>query len=144
LWLRYRPLERAAQQRVQAQARSIVLPGAPSPTTDAALAELNKGLSGMLGRAPANTTRHQRRRPAACHAGPPAGAGQRLAAAQRTGRAGQRRLPAAPDPRARPQVTLIAANTDIGLLYGAFAWLRDAATGAKLTHPPRPSCNCAC
>ena len=48
LWLRYRPLERAAQQRVQAQARSIVLPGAPSPTTDAALSELNYESAGAL------------------------------------------------------------------------------------------------
>jgi alpha-glucuronidase len=30
------------------------------------------------------------------------------------------------------RVTLIAANTDIGLLYGAFAWLRAALTGADL------------
>src|SRR3546814_10272832 len=29
-------------------------------------------------------------------------------------------------------VTLITANTDIGLLHGAFAWLRLAQTGARL------------
>lgn len=57
LWLRYRPLDRAAQASVQAQARSIVLPGAATPTTQAALDELQKGLSGMLGRAPAPATR---------------------------------------------------------------------------------------
>ncbi|MYM24313.1 alpha-glucuronidase [Duganella sp. FT135W] len=130
LWLRYRPLERASQQRVQAQARSIVLAGASSPTTDAALAELDKGLSGTMGRAPAHTAR--------------IGDGALLLATPA-------RLPALAD-TASPlrtelatlgdegyllrqtrmqghQVTLIAANTDIGLLYGAFAWLREAAIG---------------
>ncbi|HEX5343222.1 MAG TPA: alpha-glucuronidase family glycosyl hydrolase [Duganella sp.] len=133
LWLRYRPLERAAQQRVQAQARSVVLPGAASPTTDAALAELNKGLSGMLGRAPANTTRIS---DGALLLATPARLPELAAAASplrselaALGNEGYLLRQTRVQGR---QVTLIAANTDIGLLYGAFAWLRDAATGARL------------
>jgi alpha-glucuronidase len=133
LWLRYRPLERAAQQRVQAQVRSIALPGAASPTTNAALAELNRGLSGMVGRAPASAAHISdgslllatpSRLPELSAAASPLRA--ELAALGEEGYLLR---------RTRVQghnVTLIAANSDIGLLYGAFAWLRDAATGAKL------------
>ncbi|EEF23926.1 conserved hypothetical protein [Ricinus communis] len=131
LWLRYRPLDHAAQASVQAQARSIVLPGAPSPTTQAAVAELQKGLGGMLGK--------------------PAGQAGILASRITDGAlllATPARLPelasAASPLRAElaalggegyllrqtriqnHNVTLIAANTDIGLLYGAYAWLRNA------------------
>jgi len=133
LWLRYRPLERAAQQRVQAQARSIVLPGAPSATTDAALSELNRGLAGMLGRAPASSTRISDgalllATPARLPSLATNDAAMRADLAAlgnegyllRTSRVQGR------------QVTLIAANSDIGLLYGAFAWLRDAAIGGEM------------
>jgi len=142
LWLRYRPLAPAAQASVQAQARSIVLPGAPSPTTQAAVAELQKGLAGMLGK------------PAA-QAGAPASRitdGALLLATP----ARLPELAAAPSLRAElaklgnegyllrqtriqnHNVTLIAANSDIGLLYGAYAWLRDAGTGAKLEASSEP------
>ncbi|MYM66744.1 alpha-glucuronidase [Pseudoduganella sp. FT55W] len=129
LWLRYRPLERAAQQRIQV--RSIVLPGAPSPTTDAALAELNKGLSGMTGRAPASAARIS---DGALLLATPARLPELAAAASPL----RTELAALGDEgyllrQARIQgrnVTLIAANSDIGLLYGAFAWLRETAAPA--------------
>jgi alpha-glucuronidase len=142
LWLRYRPLERAAQQRVQAQARSIVLPGAPSPTTDAALAELNKGLSGMLGRAPSNAADAARIADGALLLATPARLPSLAAndAALRTDLAAlgnEGYLLRATRVQGR-NVTLIAANTDIGLLYGAFAWLRQAAIGGKLDASSAP------
>jgi alpha-glucuronidase len=139
LWLRYRPLDRAAQASVQAQARSIVLPGAATPTTQAALAELQKGLSGMLGRAPAAATRIT---DGALLLATPARLPELGAAASplRTelaalGNEGyllrQTRIQG-------HSVTLIAANSDIGLLYGSFAWLRDANIGAKLEASSAP------
>ncbi len=143
LWLRYRPLDRAAQASVQAQARSIVIPGAPSPTTQAAVAELQKGLAGMLGKptaqagAPASRITDgalllatpERLPELAAEASP------LRAELSRLGNEGyllrQTRIQ-------NHNVTLIAANSDIGLLYGAYAWLRDAGTGAKLEASSAP------
>ncbi|MHA4866493.1 alpha-glucuronidase family glycosyl hydrolase [Duganella sp. PWIR1] len=131
LWLRYRPLERAAQATVKAQARAIVIPGGATPTTDAALAELNKGLAGMLGQAPQKATR--------------IGDGALLLATpERLPELGAVNSPLRTELAALGsegyllrqtsiqghKVTLIAANSDIGLLYGAYAWLREAAIGA--------------
>ncbi|MRX10625.1 alpha-glucuronidase [Pseudoduganella sp. FT25W] len=138
LWLRHRPLDRAAQAGVQAQARSIVIPGAPSPTTQAALTELNRGLAGMLGHASAPASRIADgalllATPARL---PELGAASPLhAELAALGNEGyllrQTRVQG-------HNVTLIAANSDIGLLYGAYAWLRDAATGARLEASSAP------
>ncbi|MTV36816.1 alpha-glucuronidase family glycosyl hydrolase [Duganella radicis] len=139
LWLRYRPLSGTAQTAVKAQARGIVLPGAATPTTNAALAELQRGLAGMLGKAPAPEARI---------------ADGSLLLATPT------RLPAltASDAALRAdlaalgeegyllratrvlghKVTLIAANSDIGLLYGAYAWLRGAAIGSTASVSSAP------
>jgi alpha-glucuronidase len=133
LWLRYRPLERSAQAKLQSQARTLVLAGKASPTTQAALTELQKGLQGMSGNAPAlSATVREGSLVMATPAAMP-----ELAAASSPLRAD---LAAVGKEgyllrRTRLQghnVTLIAANSDIGLLYGAFAWLRAAATGAVL------------
>ena len=128
LWLRYRPLPAAARMRLQAQARSLVHARAASPTLLAAVAELKRGIAGMTGREPASVDE-----PAngalmlVTPANAPAGAnlawgelgseGYALRSLKLQGRA----------------VTLIAANTDVGLLYGSFAWLRAAQTGADLS-----------
>jgi alpha-glucuronidase len=130
LWLRYRPLPHAAQVRLGAQARSIVLSGAPSPTTQAALDELQTGLAGMLGRAPALSATIQ---DGALLLATPATLPE-LAAGASPLRAELAALGAEGYllRRTRLQghdVTLIAANSDTGLLYGAFAWLRAAADG---------------
>ena len=131
LWLRYRPLEHAAQARLQAQARSIVVTGAPSPTTQAAVDELKKGLAGMLGRAPAQAAKPTDN---ALVLATPASLPE-LATASSPLRAELATLGSEGYllRRTRLQghnVTLIAANSDIGLLYGAYAWLRAATTGA--------------
>src|SRR3954467_8165056 len=49
LWLRYRPVEAAAQARYRAAATAIVRQG-DSPTLSAAADELRRGLSGLLAR----------------------------------------------------------------------------------------------
>lgn len=140
LWLRYRPMERSAQARLQAQARTLVFAGKASPTTQAALDELQKGLQGMLGSAPArSTTINDGALVLATPATMPA-----LAAASFPLRAELASLGKEGYllRRIRLQghnVTLIAANSDIGLLYGAFAWLRAAATAANGVAPESSS-----
>jgi alpha-glucuronidase len=124
LWLRYRPLAQAERDTVLRQAQAIVAPSS-SATVQAAVAELRRGVQGMTGTVPADATR------------PRAGAIVLGTAAT---------LPAALRPdglaalgregyvvrRMTTGETVIAANSDIGLLYGAFAWLRAANTGAAL------------
>ncbi|NYE59527.1 alpha-glucuronidase [Duganella sp. 1224] len=146
LWLRYRPLDRAAQASVQAQARAIVLPGAPTPTTQAAVAELRKGLAGMLGKSAAPTV------PDAMTATRITDGALLLATPARLPELGAAASPLRAELAKlgnegyllrltriqNHNVTLIAANSDIGLLYGAYAWLRDAATGAKLEASSAP------
>ncbi|USX24049.1 alpha-glucuronidase [Oxalobacteraceae bacterium OTU3CINTB1] len=131
LWLRYQPLERAAQAKLQPQARTLVLSGKPSPTTQAALSELQKGLQGMLGGAPATSTAI---RDGSLVLATPAGLPE-LAASSSPLRAelaalGQEGYLLRKTRLQGHNVTLIAANSDIGLLYGSFAWLRAAAIGA--------------
>jgi len=124
LWLRYRPLAQAERDNVGRQAQAIVAPSA-SATVRAAVAELRRGVHGMTGQAPADAAQ------------PRAGAIVLGTAAT---------LPAAlrPDGLAalgregyvvrhmKTGETVVAANSDIGLLYGAYAWLRAANTGMPL------------
>ena len=124
LWLRYRPLGGAAQARLQAHARGVVRLAPDSPTLRAAVDELRRGIGGLAGQEPARLSR------------PRAGAlvlvTRALAPAglelpwEQLGAEGyairQQWL------QGRP-VTVIAANGDIGLLYGSFAWLRAMQAG---------------
>jgi alpha-glucuronidase len=129
LWLRYHLLAPAPRATVAAHAGAIVAPENPSPSLAAALAELDRGLGGLLG---APVPRTATPRPGALVIGTPAEL-PKLAALdlplESLGDEGYLirsvSLDGAP-------VTLITANTDIGLLYGAFAWLRRAQTGAAL------------
>ncbi|PTT88934.1 alpha-glucuronidase [Pelomonas sp. HMWF004] len=128
LWLRYRPLAGAAQAQLQASARAVVVAAEPSATVQAAVAELQRGVAGLTGRA----------LPVQAQAGAGAlvlatpGRWPGLAAAEReqlAGLGGEGYLLRSLQWQGRP-VTLIAANTDRGLLYGSFAWLRAVQTGA--------------
>jgi len=124
LWLRYRPLAQAERDKVLRQAQAIVAPSA-SATVRAAVAELRRGVQGMTGQAPADAAQP--------------GAGAIVLGTAAT-------LPAALRPdglaalgregyvvrRMQSGETVIAANSDIGLLYGAYAWLRAANTGVSL------------
>ncbi|AVR99117.1 alpha-glucuronidase [Pseudoduganella armeniaca] len=121
LWLRYRPLAGAERAAVLRQARELVAPALPSPTVQAALAELRRGVQGMTGLAPADG---KRARAGAIVLGTPASLPPALrpTGLDRLGNEGYviRRIAGA---------TVIAAHTDTGLLYGAFAWLRAVGTG---------------
>ena len=127
LWLRYREVPAPAKTQMQA----LVLPaGAVSPMLQAAAAELRRGIAQMSGREPALASE------------PRAGALVLATPASLAG-LGALKLPLASvgdegyvlrslSLNGQP-VTLIAANTDRGLLYGSFAWLRAAGTGVDLS-----------
>lgn len=128
LWMRYRGLPALRQKQVLAQARSIVHAEPASPTLQAALAELKRGVAGLAGREPVSSAQPvDGALMLVTPANAPAGVdlpwtdlgreGYALRSLKLGGRA----------------VTLIAANTDLGLLYGSFAWLRAAQTGADLS-----------
>lgn len=120
LWLRYQPLEREWQQRYSTAATQIVAPNF-GPTIDAALEELNRGLEGMLGHA---STRSETvmsdgalllgtaKSPLVAPLGLPlARLGEEGFLIRSTTIDGKR-------------VTVIAANREIGVLYGVFRFLK--------------------
>jgi alpha-glucuronidase len=119
LWLRYRPLEAPYAERYRASARSLVVAG-DSPTLRAARHELETGLAGLLGRTPRRADRVED--DGAIFLGTPASPLIRSLA-----------LPLGSGPEAfvlrtvriaGRRTTIIAGNSDIGALYGAFAYLR--------------------
>ena len=118
LWLRYAPLDAGARDIYGSQATGVVAFGR-SPVLAAALAELNTGLSGMLGAAPVATS---------TVADGSIVLGTAASSPQIAARAGALRLAAAGPEGFVLQstrwdghpVTLIAANSDVGVLYGAF------------------------
>ena len=129
LWLRYRPLQGAAQVQGNAKATAIVLATPKSAMAGAAGAELQRGLKGLLGKDIPVLTRLQDgalvlATPDAMPElrGPDYGLpalgdeGYLLRTTRLQGRA----------------VTLVAANSSKGLLYGAYAWLRAAQAGQPL------------
>ena len=104
LWLRYRPLE-AKWQTAYAPRATAVIAESHSPTNDAAAAELRRGIAGSLRRLPENRLKDGAivlARGASRHEG----------YCLKTSRIGGH------------PVTRIEANSDVGLLYGAFALLR--------------------
>jgi alpha-glucuronidase len=127
LWLRYRPLPAALRARLQSSAASIVTLGAGSVTLLAAR------------RTAARPERPGRPHAAACRRAAQRQRGTRACCRPASRRAVQARLRGlGPEgylvQRTRLRgvdVTLIAANTDIGLLYGSFAWLRALQAGGE-------------
>ena len=130
LWLRYVPVHGAWQKRYRRSASELVPGGADSPTLRAATQELERGLTGLLSRpVPSEPTVT---RNGAIVLGTPHGApllrslhlGLRRVGAQgyviRTVQINAHR------------VTVIAANTDVGVLYGVFRFLRQMQTRQPL------------
>ncbi|RIA43698.1 alpha-glucuronidase [Hephaestia caeni] len=129
LWLRYRPLAAAPRAVVAAQAAAILAPADPSPSLRAALGELDRGLAGLLGAPPPRATTP---RAGALVIGTPAELPRLTALGLPLARLGDEGYLIRSVTLDGAAVTVIAANTDIGLLHGAFAWLRLAQTGARL------------
>jgi alpha-glucuronidase len=120
LWLRYRPVEAAAQPRYRAAATAIVKQG-ESPTLSAAADELRRGLAGLLARPVAIAGQPGE---GAIIIGTPASSPliQHLnLPLQNLGHEG---FLISSVTVAGHRVTVIAANNDIGVLYGAFRFLR--------------------
>jgi alpha-glucuronidase len=118
LWLRYDPVEQPARDRYAARATAIVALG-HAPVLDAAVAELDRGLAGMLGTAPAATATVA---DGAIVLGTPEHSTEvaRRAGALRLAAAGPEGFVLQSTQWDGHPVTLIAANTDVGLLYGSF------------------------
>ena len=129
LWLRYKPVETPYLAAYRADATTLV-PGGSSPTLDAAKDELLRGLSGMLDRKPriAKSVAED----GTILFGTPSESAE-IASLH---------LPLAPlgeegylirSVRVRGhKATIIAANSDVGVLYGAFAFLRLMQTRQKV------------
>lgn len=120
LWLRYRPLPAATAAPYRAAATQLVVAG-DSPTLQAARAELVRGLAGMLGEPPAAGAAPTRA--GALLAGP--ASAPQIAALnlplQQVGPEGYLIRTVTLNGR---RVTVIAGNADVGVLYGAFHYLR--------------------
>ena len=124
LWLRNAPADAAGAQRIGANARSIV--GGASPTLTIARQELQRGIAGLTGTTVPLTATVQQGAillQSAARQDKPSVPTDGLGA---DGYA-IRSLTIAGKP-----VTVIAGATDVGVLHGAYAWLRLARTGAAL------------
>lgn len=125
LWLRYARVDGAAAARIAAHASVITAPG-DSATMHIIRDELQRGVTGMTGTAPMIA---DSMRPGALWLATPGTAPALPLPLEGLGEEGY----AIRSIRVEGQpVTLIAANSEMGLLHGAFHWLRLAQSGAAL------------
>jgi len=123
LWLRYTPVE--TQYRAQYRIAALVAPSATS-TQKAALDELNRGLRGMLGAAQAAGTTAE---DGALVVGTPASSSVIATLKLPLSTLGTEGYLI----RHVNGAVVIAANTDVGALYGAFAYLRQVQQRLPIT-----------
>lgn len=128
LWLRYRPLPAEQAEGYRAAVAQLVA-GAATPTQAAIRAELQRGLAGLLGAAPA--LGDEVSRDGALVVGTPAlpQLAKLKSAVAGLGREGYLIRSVEIDGR---KATAIVGNSDIGALYGAFHFLRLLQTGQPL------------
>lgn len=119
LWLRYRPMDAGALAQYRPAATAIVAEGA-SPTLNAARDELVQGLSGLLDKRVAAGSLADGAVVVGTPVSSPLVAGLKLPLA---GLGPEGYLIRSATLAGHP-VTVIAANSDIGVLYGSFAFLR--------------------
>jgi alpha-glucuronidase len=120
LWLRYQRVEPEWQRRYDAAAAYVVAPGR-GPTIDAALDELRRGLEGMLSQAPA------RRETVAEDGAIVLGTAKSPLIASLNlplDRLGKEGFLIRTATIGGKRVTVIAANRDVGVLYGVFRLLK--------------------
>jgi alpha-glucuronidase len=142
LWLRYRPIADAARLAEYRAAAAYVVMEGSSPSLQAARDELMTGLRGLLGEAVPVAARVSR--DGAVLAGTPAGSATiaALPLAADLGQAGDEGFVLRAMPVAGRRAIVIAANTDVGVLHGAFALLRQmqmhrSLEGLAVTSAPR-------
>ena len=132
LWMRYRPVSDAARRDGYRRALTHLLVQGESPTLSAAREELASGLGGLLG-TPVPVSRVVRG-DGAVVAGTPAGSP--LVASLGLDRAlrgvGDEGFLLRSMPVGGRRAVVIAANRDVGVLYGAFDLLRRLQTGQPL------------
>jgi alpha-glucuronidase len=109
LWLRYKPIEQSLRERYVGHATGIVVEQSTA-TIRAAASELERGLSGMLGRRIGRTALRD--------------GAIVLATAQQIRSVGNEGYVIRSARLRGHPVTLISASSDVGALYGAFAFLR--------------------
>ena len=129
LWLRYAPAAPAAAEQYRARTTQLVMP-VRSATLAAAHAELLRGLAGLTGRAPEAVAAITREGAvvAGTAASSPVVAGLRLDT-RPLGNEGYLIRSVRVDGQA---ATVITANTDVGVLYGSFHFLRLLQTGQAI------------
>lgn len=125
LWLRYAKLENVAGQRLTNHATAIIANG-QGPTALLARDELVRGLTGLTGDAPPVS---ESLRDGAVWLATPQNAPSFPVKLDGLGQEGYAIRTMRVEGKA---VTLIAANSDIGLLHGVFGWLRLVQTGASI------------
>jgi alpha-glucuronidase len=131
LWLRYRPITGEWLGRYR-QAASELVPGVPSPTLSVAQAELTRGLRGMLGTDP--PTAMQPTRDGSIVFGTPKSSPLIAALKLDLARAGSEGYVIRSLDHEGHPVTVIAATSDVGVLYGSFHFLRLLQTRQSLEH----------
>ena len=127
-WLRYRPLDAALLTRT-APAATALITGRSSPTLDVAAKELRTGLGAMLGRPLPSAAAAQ---DGAIIIGTPASSPVIAALNLDLKGAGKEGFVIRSVTVSGRRATIIAANNDIGVLYGAFALLRRLQTGLDI------------
>ncbi len=118
LWLRYKPVETAALPAYRSHATTIVAAGS-SPTVAAAVSELKRGLSGML----AGDVTTGNLSDGAIVIGTPASSDIVKSLSLPLARLGDEGFVIRSTAVRGHPVTVIAGNTDVGVLYGAFRYL---------------------
>ncbi|RAK51335.1 alpha-glucuronidase family glycosyl hydrolase [Phenylobacterium deserti] len=121
LWLRYRPIEARYADAYRTAATEVVVQGS-SPTLLAARAELNRGLSGLLGAAPLVSAAPTR--DGAVVVGTPASSPLIASLRLPLDKVGPEGFIIRSAQTGGRRVTVVAANSDVGALYGAFRFLQ--------------------
>ncbi|MEJ0026259.1 MAG: alpha-glucuronidase family glycosyl hydrolase [Rhizomicrobium sp.] len=121
LWLRYRPVERQWLTPYRANVAAL-MPRGTSPTIQAATDELSRGLSGLLDR-PVPVVADLAADGTIVY-GTPGNSSLIKALAPSLAKLGDEGYLIRSLDRGGHKVTVIAANSDAGVLYGAFAYLR--------------------
>ena len=132
LWLRYVPVESEWLLRYRASARELIAANEGSPALRAAQAELLRGLTGLLGTAPdvaADVTRD-----GAILFGTPHSSVLVNSLSLDLRRAGTEGYLIRTVSLRGHRATVIAANTDVGVLHGAFGFLRLLQTREPIAH----------
>jgi alpha-glucuronidase len=131
LWLRYRPVPAPWVDEYRRAASEVVLTGT-SPTLAIAGSELTRGLAGILG-APPPAVAHPTR-DGSLILGTPRSSAEIASLQLGLDTLGAEGYVIRSLTLDRRRVTVIAANTDIGVLYGAFQFLKLLQTRQSLAH----------